>query len=217
VRNWDYRYAWLRDASWSLEVMLSLGFQDEAEAFFWWFMHASRLSQPCLRVLYRVDGGLERGEQELEALAGYRGSRPGRFGNSAADQLQLDIYGSVLDGVWRFAQQGGHVDKDTAKDIAKIADYVTQIWEQPDNGIWESRGKRRHYTQSKAMAWLALHRAGQLAEDGLIPDHRERWRPAADRIREFFEEQGWDEARRSFVRAPDQRELDASLLTLSLL
>jgi GH15 family glucan-1,4-alpha-glucosidase len=94
---------------------------------------------------------------------------------------------------------------------------VTVIWEQPDNGIWESRGERRHYTQSKAMAWLALHRAGQLAGDGLIPDHRERWRPAADRIREFFEEQGWDEQRGSFIRAPDQRELDASLLTLSLL
>jgi GH15 family glucan-1,4-alpha-glucosidase len=217
VRNFDYRYAWLRDATWSLEVMLTLGFQAEAEAFFWWFMHASRLSEPRLRVLYRVDGGVPRGESEAEGLPGYRGSRPVRIGNGAADQVQLDIYGSLLDGVWRYSQQGGHVDKDTGKDIAAIADYVTKAWEEPDNGIWESRSEPKHYTQSKAMCWLALHRAGQLAEQGLIPDRRKRWQPVAERIRDFYERHGWDDERGSFIRAPDMPTLDASLLTLSLL
>ena len=217
VRNWDYRYAWLRDATWTLEAMLTLGFRDEAVAFFWWFMHASRRSQPRLGVLYRVDGGVERGEHDVELVPGYRGSRPVRVGNGATNQVQLDIYGSVLDAVWRYSQEGGHIDKDTAKAIASMADYVTEIWEQRDNGMWESRGDVTHYTQSKAMCWLALHRAGQLAEQGLIPDRRDRWEPAAQRVREFYEQNGWDEGRRSFVRAPDLRELDASLLTLSLL
>jgi GH15 family glucan-1,4-alpha-glucosidase len=139
------------------------------------------------------------------------------IGNGAADQVQLDMYGSVLDGVWRYCQEGGHVDKDTGKDIAAIADYVAKIWEQPDNGMWESRAEPRHYTQSKAMCWLALHRAAQLAEEGMIPDRRERWEPAAKRIREFYEHRGWDDERGSFIRAPDLPVLDASLLTLSLL
>ncbi len=217
VRNWDYRYAWLRDATWSLEVLLTLGFQDEAEAFFWWFMHASRLSEPRLRVLYRVDGGVQRGESEAEGVPGYRGSRPVRIGNGAADQVQLDIYGSVLDGIWRYSRQGGHIDKDTGKDIAAIADYVTKIWEQPDSGMWESRAEPAHYTQSKAMCWLALHRAGQLSEQGVIPDRRKRWQPAAERIREFYERRGWSDERGSFIRASDMPVLDASLLTLSLL
>ena len=217
ARNWDYRFAWLRDATWSLDAMLGLGYHDEATAFYWWFMHASRLTQPRLRVLYRVDGGLERGETELGALAGYRQSRPVRVGNGAADQLQLDIYGAVLDAVWRYATAVGGLDKDTGKDVARIADYVTEIWDEPDNGIWEARADRAHYTHSKAMCWLALHRAAQLAELELIPDRRDRWEPVARRVREFYEDQGWDDERRSFVRAPDLRELDASLLMLALL
>jgi GH15 family glucan-1,4-alpha-glucosidase len=217
VRNWDYRYAWLRDATWSLDVLISLGFRDEAMAFFWWFMHASRRTLPRLGVFYRVDGGTERGEHEWEGSPGYRGSRPVRIGNGAADQVQLDIYGSVVDAVWRFSQQGGHVDKASAKDIAKIADWVAEHWEQPDNGIWESRAERTHYTQSKAMCWLALHRACELAEAGVLPDRCDRWRDAAHSVRAFYETDGWDAELGSFIRAPDLRELDASLLTLSLL
>lgn len=216
-RNWDYRFAWLRDATWTLDALLQLGYHDEAQAFFWWFMHASRLTQPRLRVFYRIDGGIQHGERDLDGVAGYRRSRPVRMGNGAADQVQLDIYGSVLDAVWRYASELGRIDKDTGRDVARIADYVAKIWEQPDNGIWEVRSERTHFTQSKAMCWLALHRATQLAEQGLIPDRRERWQPAADRIRDFFEREGWDEERRSFVRASDLREVDASLLTLSLL
>jgi GH15 family glucan-1,4-alpha-glucosidase len=140
-----------------------------------------------------------------------------RFGNSASEQVQLDVYGSVVDAIWRYWREGGLLDRDTGKDVAKVADYVTKIWEQPDNGIWEVRGQRRHYTHSKAMCWLALHRASELAEAGAIPDRRDRWVPAARRVREFLDRDGWDEQSGSFVRAPDLREADAGLLTLSLL
>jgi GH15 family glucan-1,4-alpha-glucosidase len=217
VRNWDYRFAWLRDATWTLDAMLTLGYHDEATAFFWWFMHASRLSRPRLGVLYRVDGGIQKGEADAEGLDGYRGSRPVRIGNAAADQEQLDIYGSVLDAAWRYSRSGGRIDRGTGKDLAKIADYVVKIWERPDNGIWEVRGEQAHYTHSKALCWLALHRASALAEGGLLPDRRTRWQAAAERVREFYERNGWDEELGSFIRAPETREVDASLLTLALL
>lgn len=217
VRNWDYRFSWLRDSTWTLSAMLSLGYREEATAFFWWFMHASRRTWPRLGVLYRVDGGHERGEKDVETLAGYRNSRPVRFGNGASDQSQLDVYGSVIDAVARYWRDGGLIDKDTAKDIAKVADYVTKIWESPDSGMWEVRGDPKQYTQSKSMLWLALHRACELADAGVIPDRRDRWRPAAERIRAFVHEQGWDDAAQMFVRAPDLPDADASLLTLLLL
>jgi GH15 family glucan-1,4-alpha-glucosidase len=216
-RNWDYRFAWLRDAAWTLDALFQLGYHEEGRAFFWWFMHASRLTAPRLGVLYRLDGGNQHGEAEVDGIPGYRGSRPVRTGNAAEDQLQLDVYGSVLDAIWSYASGGGSIDKDTGKDIAAIADYVTTVWDEPDNGLWEARGARSHYTQSKAMCWLALQRAGQLAEAGVIPDRRERWQPVANRVRNFYEQHGWDAERGSFVRAPDLRELDASLLTLPLL
>jgi GH15 family glucan-1,4-alpha-glucosidase len=216
-RNWDYRFAWLRDATWTLDSLLTLGYHDEAEAFFWWLMHASRLTQPRLHVLYRLDGGVHLREHEADGVDGYRGSRPVRTGNGAARQVQLDVYGSVLDGIWRYAAEVGRVDGDTGKEIAKIADYVSTAWRDRDSGIWEVRGGPSHYTHSKAMCWLALHRASQLAGDGVIPDRSAKWDRAAGEARAFYEEHGWDEELGSYVRSPDRRELDASLLTLSLL
>jgi GH15 family glucan-1,4-alpha-glucosidase len=216
-RNWDYRFAWLRDATWTLEVLLSLGNHDEAEAFFWWLMHATRLTQPRLHVLYGLDGGVQLTERELDGVPGYRGSAPVRVGNGAARQVQLDVYGSVLDGIWRYADEVGRVDGDTGREVAKIADYVAKSWRQPDSGIWEVRGAPSHYTQSKAMCWLALHRAADLGKAGVIPDRAQAWNRAADEVRRFYEEHGWDDALGSYVRAPDRREPDASLLTLSLL
>jgi GH15 family glucan-1,4-alpha-glucosidase len=216
-RNWDYRFTWLRDATWSLDMLLRLGYHDEAAAFFWWLMHASRLTQPCLHVLYRLDGGLQRDEQEVPEVLGYRESRPVRVGNGASAQLQLDLYGSVLDGIWRYVREVGRIDGDTANEVAKIADYVAKMWRKPDNGIWESRRARTHYTQSKAMCGLALDRAADLAEAGVIPDRRGTWNPAAEEAKRFYEQHGWDDARRSYIRAPDLREPDASLLTLSIL
>ena len=216
-RNWDYRFTWLRDASWALDALVRLGFDEEAHAFFWWLMHASRLTQPRLQIFYRVDGSATASEQELPELAGYRASRPVRIGNGAADQVQLDLYGAVLEAIWLYARHVGHLDGDTGREVAKIADYVAEHWRDPDNGIWEVRSERTHYTQSKALCWVALDRASALAERGLIPDRRTRWRAAAEEVRGFVETNGWDEGRSTYVRAPDLPELDASLLTLALL
>jgi GH15 family glucan-1,4-alpha-glucosidase len=216
-RNWDYRFTWLRDASWTLDAMLRLGFHDEAHAFFWWLMHASRLTQPRLQILYRIDGSVRTDEHELPEFTGYRGSAPVRVGNDAMNQVQLDLYGAVLEAIWVYAKEVGRLDGDTGREIAKIADYVTEHWRDKDNGIWEVRDEITHYTQSKALCWVALDRACLLAEQGMIPDRSKRWRPAADELRAFVDEQGWDAERRSYVRATDLRELDASLLTLALL
>ncbi|MDX6506885.1 MAG: hypothetical protein QOG06_1529 [Gaiellaceae bacterium] len=217
ARNWDYRFTWLRDASWTLDAMLRLGFHDEAHSFFWWLMHASRLTQPRLQILYRVDGSVETAEHELPELSGYRGSAPVRVGNGARDQVQLDLYGAVLDAIWQYATTVGRLDGDTGKEVARIADYVAAHWRERDNGIWEVRDETTHYTQSKALCWVALDRACELAAKGLIPDRTERWRTEADELQSFVEEEGWDEELHSYVRAPDLREVDASLLTLPCL
>jgi len=216
-RNWDYRLTWLRDASWALDALIRLGIDDEAHAFFWWFMHASRVTQPRLQILYKVDGSAHSKERELSELAGYRRSAPVRVGNGAADQVQLDVYGSVLDAIWLYVQDVGHVDGDTGKEIAKIADYVAEHWRERDSGIWEVRAETTHFTQSKALCWVALDRACKLAERGLIPDRCDRWSAAADEIRAFVDKESWDADRSSYVRAPDLRELDASLLTMAIL
>jgi GH15 family glucan-1,4-alpha-glucosidase len=216
-RNWDYRFTWLRDASWTLDAMLRLGFHEEAHAFFWWLMHASRLTQPRLQILYRIDGSTETSERELPELSGYRGSAPVRIGNGARAQVQLDLYGGVLEAIWLYATEVGHLDGDTGKEVARMADYVVRHWRDRDNGIWEVRDERTHYTQSKALCWVALDRACRLAEEGMIPNRSKRWRDEADELQQFVDGEGWDEERGSYVRATDLRELDASLLTLALL
>jgi GH15 family glucan-1,4-alpha-glucosidase len=216
-RNWDYRFTWLRDASWTLDAMLRLGFHDEAHAFFWWLMHASRLTQPRLQILYCIDGSVHTDEQELDHFEGYRGSAPVRIGNGARDQEQLDLYGAVLEAIWLYAREVGRLDGDTGKEVARIADYVTAHWRDEDNGIWEVRDKRTQYIQSKALCWVALDRACMLAKEGFIPNGNRRWGAAADEAKAFVDREGWDEELQSYVRAPDMRELDASLLTLALL
>jgi GH15 family glucan-1,4-alpha-glucosidase len=216
-RNWDYRFTWPRDASWTLDALLRLGFRNEAHAFFWWLMHASRLTQPRLQILYRIDGSDHSGERELRELNGYRGSAPVRIGNGASKQIQLDLYGALLEAIWLYGKEVGHLDGDTGKEVARIADYVASHWRDPDNGIWEVRDERTHYTQSKALCWVALDRACALADEGMIPNRNTRWRTEADELQRFVDTEGWDEERRSYVRAPDLRELDASLLTLALL
>jgi GH15 family glucan-1,4-alpha-glucosidase len=215
-RNWDYRFTWLRDASFALDALLRLGYRDEAESFFWWFMHASRITQPRLQVLYRVDGSAHTGESEIEGLAGYRDSRPVRVGNGAAEQVQLDVYGDVLDSVWLYVSHGGGLDRSTAKDVAKIADHVCEIWRSKDSGIWELRAEPQHFVHSKVMCWVALDRACRLAEDGAIPDRRGRWQREAEAIRDFVEREGFDSESNSYVRATTMREADGSLLTLPL-
>ena len=217
-RNWDYRYTWLRDASWTIDALLRLGYPEEAHAFFWWLMHASRLTQPRLQILYRVDGSARAPEEELSDLAGYRGSKPVRVGNGAANQVQLDVYGDVLECVWLYAQEVGHLDRDTGKDIAKIADHVAERWQEPDSGIWEVRAPETNFTQSKALCWIALDRACKLAERGFVPGKSAtRWRETADAIRAFVTDHCWSEGRGSYKRADTMDELDASLLTMTIL
>jgi GH15 family glucan-1,4-alpha-glucosidase len=217
ARNWDYRFTWLRDASFTLDALLKLGYHDEAHAFFWWLMHASRLTQPRLQVLYRLDGSERASEHELSKLAGYRGSRPVRIGNGARDQVQLDVYGAVMEAIWLYARAVGRLDGDTGREVARIADYVEKHWHDKDNGIWEVRAERAHYIQSKGLCWVALDRACALGAAGLIPDRSARWRAAADELKAWVDEHGWDEELQSYVRAPDLREVDASMLTLPVL
>jgi GH15 family glucan-1,4-alpha-glucosidase len=216
-RNWDYRYTWLRDATYTFDALETLGYEDEAHAFFWWIMHATQMTAPRLQVLYRIDGATEAEESSLDELSGYRGSRPVRVGNGAADQVQLDVYGDVMHAIWLHARGHGDLGGETGRGVAKIADYVAEHWREPDSGIWEVRSDPTHFVQSKAMCWVALDRAVKLAEAGFVPDRVESWRAEADAIRAWVDENGWDDELGSFVRAPDLRELDASLLTLALM
>jgi len=211
-RNWDYRYSWPRDSAFTLEALLALGCAPEARAFFFWLLHASQLTHPRLQVLYRLDGRAEAEEKTLP-LAGYRGSRPARVGNGAAGQTQLDVYGEVFAAAARFADFSGGLDRDHGHRLAEIADHICRIWEEPDAGIWELRDKPRHFTQSKMMCAVALDRACELAERGLLPaKHLERWHHEQNRIREFVETRCYSDAKASYVRSAGEEKLDASLL-----
>jgi GH15 family glucan-1,4-alpha-glucosidase len=216
-RNWDYRYSWVRDSAFTLDAFLRLGCPAEAEAFFWWLMHASQRTHPRLQVLYRLGGGSSAPERTLE-LDGYCGSRPVRIGNEAAGQTQLDVYGDVLQTAWLHARARGGLDQDIGRRLADIADLVCKIWRQPDSGIWEVRSEPVHFIHSKMMCWVALDRASKLARSGQIPDRRLKlWEREAEAIRTFVEAHGWSEAKQSYVRSAGSTELDASLLMAALL
>jgi GH15 family glucan-1,4-alpha-glucosidase len=211
-RNWDYRYSWPRDSAFTLEALLALGCAPEARAFFFWLLHASQLTHPRLQVLYRLDGRAEAEERTLP-LAGYRGSRPARVGNGAASQTQLDVYGEVFAAAARFADFSGGLDRDHGQRLAEIADHICRIWEQPDAGIWELRDEPRHFTQSKMMCAVALDRACELAQRGLLPaKHIDHWQHEQARIREFVETRCYSDAKASYVRGAGEEQLDASLL-----
>jgi GH15 family glucan-1,4-alpha-glucosidase len=216
VRNWDYRFCWIRDSNFLIDALLRLGCRGEAQSLFWWFMHATALTEPKLQVLYRLDGGPDAPERELTTLRGYRGSRPVRIGNGAIEQLQLDIYGDLLETAWLYA--GGHytIDRDTGIVLARVADLVCDLWRSPDCGIWEVRGRPQHFTHSKVMCWVALDRAIRLADEGDLPSkHVARWRREAAAVRDFIERECWSERRGSYTRAAGTEDLDANLLMLS--
>ena len=211
-RNWDYRYCWVRDSAFALEALLQLGCPGEADAFFWWLLHASQLSHPRLQVLYRLNGA-ERAPERTLQLDGYRGSRPVRIGNEAAAQTQLDIYGDLLQTALIYARAGGRFDRETGRRLAEIADLVCRIWRQPDSGIWEVRSRPLHFTHSKMMCWIALDRALELSDAGHVPaGHAARWREEALAILEFVETRCWSERLDSYTRDAGGEELDASLL-----
>jgi GH15 family glucan-1,4-alpha-glucosidase len=211
-RNWDYRFSWPRDASFTVDALLALGADAEAKAFVYWILHATQLTHPEVNVLYRLDGGTTTGENPVP-LAGYRDSRPVREGNLAASQMQLDVYGELLDATARFAAAEEKLDGDTAARVAKISDLVCKLWREPDAGIWEVRGPPEHHVHSKMMCAVALSRACALADQGHVPDKRlARWRQEHERIRAFVDELGWSEEKQSYVGVAGSDELDASVL-----
>jgi GH15 family glucan-1,4-alpha-glucosidase len=213
-RNWDYRFGWLRDGVFTLRALLELGCVDEARAFFWWQMHATRMSEPELRPLYALDGSLRTDESEAPA-PGYRRSAPVRVGNAASVQLQLDTYGPLLEGAWRFWSKTGSLGAARPRELAALADFVAREWRRPDSGIWESRDEPEHYVQSKAMCWTALDRAVRLADEGVLPE-RPAWRAAADQVRDWVETEGWDDDRHTYRCVPGADRSDASLLSIAL-
>ena len=212
TRNWDYRYCWLRDASLTLQALYDLGYQAEAEAFLSWLLYATRLTQPELRVLYDVYGETRLHERELAHLRGFCDSRPVRIGNDASRQLQLDVYGELLDAVYEFVRRGGRLDRPTARLLTGLGRTVCRRWREPDESIWEERGGRRQHTYSKIMCWVAL--------DRLLRLHAERHLRVAEAvlvreraaIRDAIERDGFDSALDSYVSVFGGRDVDASLL-----
>jgi GH15 family glucan-1,4-alpha-glucosidase len=219
-RNWDYRYTWIRDAAFSLYALLRLGFTQEAEAFSGWLQ--DRLSEReeyrsgPLQIMYGIDGRSELDEIELDHLEGYRGSSPVRIGNGAADQLQLDIYGELIDSVYLFNKYGRPIYHDGWESITRVIDWVIENWDQTDEGIWETRGGPKDFTYSRLMSWVAVERATRVARQRGLPADLLRWTTARDEIYHQIMKRGWNEEREAFVQHYESDVLDASLLLMPL-
>ena len=214
--NWDYRYCWLRDASFTIRALLELGYWDEAEDFLDWMLQATRLTQPELRILYSLYGHNAPVERELEYLSGYRGSRPVRVGNAAREQLQLDVYGEVIDAAAQFAFHGGHLDPTMQKVLIGLGNYVVKNWDQPDEGIWEPRFGRQNHTHSRLLCWTAMDRLVRLSERGMLRGAPvEAYKKTSESIRHQIEGRAWNERLQSYVSVLDSDYLDASLLLLT--
>ncbi len=223
VRNWDYRYSWLRDASFTLEALLLSGYTDEAMAWHHWLRRAVAGDPGDVQIMYGVGGERRLTELELDWLPGYEGSRPVRIGNQASEQFQLDVYGEVLDAAWTAVRSEmgqamiSHQDRHGAVGdlLPAMMAHLERVWEEPDDGIWEMRGPRRHFTHSKVMAWVAFDRAIRIAE-AVGWDHLplDRWAGVRDRIHDDVCARGWsdDQAELRAVlrfRAPRRQPADA--------
>jgi len=220
-RNWDYRYTWIRDASFSVYALLGLGYTDEAAAFGRWLRdraaeQAGTRSGP-LKIMYRVDGSSDLTEEALDHFEGWRGSRPVRIGNAAADQLQLDIYGEALDAILLGDSHGLEVDQDGWKAIANIIDWVSEHWNQPDEGIWETRGGRKDFTYGRFECWVALDRAIRLAARRGRPANLARWMSERDDIYNDVMRRGWNPEAGAFTQHYETGVLDSSLLLMPLM
>jgi GH15 family glucan-1,4-alpha-glucosidase len=219
-RNWDYRYTWIRDSAFSLYALLLLGFTEEAAGFMEWlterFREQRSAQQGPLQIMYGIDGRAELEEEVLHHLEGYRGSSPVRIGNGAADQLQLDIYGELIDSVYLYNRHGTLIHYDAWVDLARIVDWVCENWDQADEGIWEVRGGRQRFTYSRLMSWVALERAIRIAHGRALPADIGRWQQARDRIFGEIMTRGWSEKKQAFVQAYDSDVLDASVLLMPL-
>ncbi|MEV7232861.1 glycoside hydrolase family 15 protein [Streptomyces sp. NPDC051020] len=213
-RNWDYRYTWLRDAAITLSSLLRTGYREEARAWREWLLRAVAGDPENLQIMYGIAGERELGEAELDWLPGYENSSPVRVGNGAAGQLQLDVYGEVIEAL-HLAHMTGLTRNDYATGLQlKLISYLENHWDEPDEGIWEVRGPRRHFVHSKVMAWVAVDRTIKLIESGDIEGPLERWRELRDTIHRAVCENGYDKERNTFTQSYGSRELDASLLLI---
>ncbi|MPZ23456.1 MAG: glycoside hydrolase family 15 protein [Dehalococcoidia bacterium] len=217
-RNWDYRYTWIRDAAFTLYGLMRLGFTEEAAAFMDWLEARCRETPEGegLQVMYGVDGSRDMPEQILDHLDGYKGSKPVRIGNGAAKQLQLDIYGELMDSVYLYNKGGAPISFELWVALSRQLDWLARNWQEPDEGIWETRGGRQRFTYSAMMTWVAFERAQRIERHRGLPAPEDLWGTLADKAYMEVQEKGWDEERRAYVQAYGSKRLDASLLILPL-
>lgn len=217
-RNWDYRYTWIRDAAFTIYGFLRIGFTDEANAFMQWLEARTGEVEAdgSLQIVYGIDGRHDLTEITLDHLDGYRGSRPVRIGNGAYRQLQLDIYGELLDSLYLYNKHVMPIGFDTWTRIRQRLNWLCDNWQRPDEGIWEVRGGRRHFVYSRLMCWVAMDRGLRLAEKRSFPAERMRWQAVRDQIYEDVMSNGWSPKRQAFVQHYDSDSLDASNLIMPL-
>lgn len=216
VRNWDYRYCWLRDATFTLNALLATGYHDEAIAWREWLLRAAAGSPQDLQILYGITGVRRLDEREIGWLPGYAGAAPVRIGNAACGQLQLDVYGELMDSLHLARCAGLHPEAHAWRIQHALLGFLESNWQQPDEGIWEIRGPRRHFTHSKVMAWVAFDRAVKSVERFGLQGPVERWRELRDAIHAQVCDAGFDAARNTFVQSYGAEALDASLLLIAL-
>ena len=220
-RNWDYRYTWIRDSSFSVYALLGLGHVEEAAAYADWLR--ARISERAgdqsgpLKIMYRVDGSSDLTEETLDHFEGYRGSRPVRIGNGAADQLQLDIYGELMDSLYLADSHGQQVGYDGWTEVVHVLDWLCEHWDQPEEGIWETRGGRQDFTYGRFQSWVAFDRAIRIAQKRGRPGDVLRWTTERDLVYHQIMDRGWNPKRRSFVQHYGSDVLDASLLLMPLM
>lgn len=219
VRNWDYRFTWLRDAAFTLYALIRLGFVEEAEAFINWLK--GRLSDDAergpLQVMYGVDGRQKLDELTLDHLAGYENSRPVRIGNAAYQQLQLDIYGEMMDSIYLANKYGDPITYAGWQDVQRTLEWLGKNWQRPDQGIWEVRGGAREFLHSRLMCWVAFDRGLRLAQKRSLSGPLDRWQRTRDEIRNDIFSNFWDEDLHAFVQAKGTKDLDASVLLMPMM
>jgi len=215
-RNWDYRFCWLRDASLTLEALLSAGYQEETTLWRNWLVRALAGDPQDAQIMYAVDGWRELPERTLDHLPGYAGSRPVRVGNGAVGQRQTDVLGEVM-SAFEHAREAGAGDSDVSWRLQRVlVNNLCKDWDEPDNGLWEMRGPRRHFTHSRVGVWTALDRAITAVERHGLPGDLERWRPLREKVREEILSNGYDASRGTFVQHYETTEVDASLLLIPM-
>ena len=219
-RNWDYRYTWIRDGSFSLYALLGLGYVEEARAFAGWLRERGEAAEPGsnhpLKIMYRVDGTSDLTEETLDHFEGWRGSRPVRLGNGAADQLQLDIYGELLDAAYLGDVNGLQVFHQGWSQVTRMIDWLCDNWDRPDEGIWETRGGQRDFTYGRFQSWVAFDRAIRIAEHRGRPADLARWAGARDAVYEQIMARGWNSEVGAFTQHYSTKVLDSSLLLMPL-